>query len=115
MREGGDGTTTRSASSDDGATAGAESGSLLELRRGPLGGVPQPAAADVPGRGGPVHAGHSALPNPVLHAVSAGVPTGGRRRAGAAARRVRARRDRAGGAASLPRAPERAGDPSGVG
>ena len=49
MCEGGeDGATTGSAEGDGGAAAGAESGSLLELRRGPLGGVPQPASADVP-------------------------------------------------------------------
>src|SRR6187200_1917931 len=100
--EGGDGTTAWSATGDGGAAAGAESGSLLGLRRGPVGGLPQPTPADVPGRGRPVHAGHSALPNPVLRSVSAGVSAGGRGRAGAPARRVRVGRDRAGRAASLP-------------
>src|SRR3954447_2889544 len=116
-REVADGATTRSPASSGGggATAGAESGPLLELWRSTLGGVSRPASGDVPGRGGPIHAGRAALPNVVLRPLPASVSPRRGRRAGAAARRVRARRDRAGGAAPLPRASERAGDPPGAG
>src|SRR3954453_12441213 len=91
-RERMDGTTGRSpaTSRDDGAATGAESGPLLELRRGALGGVPKPPPADVHGRGRPVHAGGPAVSHPVMCPVSAGVSARGGRRAGAAARRVRA-------------------------
>src|SRR5215210_3642798 len=89
---GADGTTTWSAAGDDGAAAGAESGSLLELRRGPLGGVPPPAPADVPGRGRPVHAGDPPLPDAILCSIPASVSSRRGGRAGAAARRVRAGR-----------------------
>src|SRR5688572_10843751 len=75
-REGGDGTTTRSATGDDRAAAGAESGSLLELRRDPLGGVPQPAPADATGRGRPVHAGDPPLPDAVVGSHTAAAPDG---------------------------------------
>src|SRR6185503_951184 len=100
--EGVDGTTTWSAAGDDEAAAGAEPGPLLELRRGPLGGVPQPTPVDVPGRGGPVHAGHPPLPDAVVCAVSTGVSARGGGRVGAAARRVRVGRDRPSRAAPLP-------------
>src|SRR4051794_35872991 len=116
-REVSDGTTIWSASptGNSGATAGAKSGSLLALRWSAVGRVSQAAAADLPGRGGPVHGGGAALPNGVLHAVPSGVSTGRGRRTGAAARGVRARRDRPGRAAPLSRASERTGDPPGVG
>src|SRR4051812_7651003 len=116
-REISDGTTIWSASptGNSGATAGAKSGSLLELRWSTVGRVSQAAAADPTGRGGPVHAGGAALPNGVLHAVPSGVSTRGGRRTGAAARGVRTRRDRAGRAAPLSRASERPGDPPGAG
>src|SRR5215212_11465849 len=116
-REGADGATgwSPAPAGDEGAAAGAESRALLELRWPALGGVPQPATTDAAGRGGPGHAGRSALSDAVLCTVSAGVSTRRGGRAGAAARRVRARRDRAGGAAPLPRASERAGDPPGAG
>src|SRR3954447_20918901 len=100
-REVADGATTRSPASSGGggATVGAESGPLLELWRPTLGGVSQPASADVAGRGRPVHPGGAAVPNVVLRALPAGVSTRRGRRAGVAAQRVRARRDRAGRAA----------------
>src|SRR5438552_1199472 len=109
-REASDGTTSRSPApaADGGATAGAESGAVLELRGRAVGGVPQPASADAAGRGDPGHAGGATLPNGVLRAVPAGVSPGRGRRAGAAAWRVWARRHCAGRAAPLSGASERA-------
>src|SRR5688572_27152552 len=93
-----DGTTSwpPAPAADDRAAAGAESRAVLELRWSALGGLSQPAPADAAGRGRPMHAGDPAVPNPVLRALPAGVSTRRGRRAGAAARRVRARRDRPG-------------------
>src|SRR5438270_2628832 len=112
-----DGTTSwpPAPSADDRAAAGAESRAVLDLRWSALGGLSQPTTIDAAGRGRPVHAGDPAVPNPVLCALPAGVSPRRGRRVGAAARRVRARRDRAGRAAPLSRASERAGGPPGAG
>src|SRR3712207_8274692 len=100
-REVADGATTWSPapSGDGGASAGAESRALLELRRRAVGGLSQSATADAAGRGRPVDAGGPAVPAAVVRALSAGgCPRGGERGGGAPRRGLAPRGGRGRGA-----------------